>query len=169
MPRLRWQRKNLRFAVKCLRSLVYKCPNFARLFSKMIWSQHTKETYYSQCSIYQHASVISLTFYFLPAFDNVSWKREKEGAMFQFNAKGKQQKRKPSNVPTKNRASPSPHLGFLFPKNFVSSCYCCLYPPKLTACYIFLDIKHFGEKLTKVPQWKCKSLSKPLRRCLCRM
>ena len=32
------------------------------------------------------------------------------------------------------------------------------HPPKLTACYIFLDIKHFGEKFTKVRRWKWKYL-----------
>ena len=53
--------------------------------------------------------------------------------------------------------------GIPFPKNFVSSCYCCLHPTKLTAA-TFSWIKHFGGKQNKSRNGNER---KPFRRYFC--
>ena len=66
MPRLRWKRKNLCFAVKCLPSLVYNAnvKILQHFLLKTMWAQQMQGTENSQYSIYQHASDISVTFEF---------------------------------------------------------------------------------------------------------
>ena len=82
MPRLRWKRKNLCFAVKCLPSLVYNTnvKILQYFLLKTMWAQQMQGTENSQYSIYQHASDISVTFD--SSFEFFLWKSndiKKEG------------------------------------------------------------------------------------------
>ena len=115
-----------------------KCPIHS-------FKNYVGSTKNSHNSIYH--VIFLLMFEFVWASDNISCEYLK--MLGEKGATVSTPRKKNENEPKKT--SPPPHLGFLFPKNFVSSCYCCLYPPKLRACYIFLDIKHFGEKVHTSP------------------